>query len=173
MEMLAPRAALSLLHSTFLPHSQQPGDDERNLIVYASRPLGSRRGVGNEDEVMEALEQVALEEGLSLYRFNGAEEGFAKGIEVFSRAKVVVGAHGAALTNTVFCSPGTVLVEARLPEAGFDMFEHIAASVGVAYRAVMLPLNQYDSQLMLDAGAMAEAVRQALHGAVAAAAAAQ
>jgi capsular polysaccharide biosynthesis protein len=55
-------------------------------------------------------------------------------IEAFRRARVVVGAHGAGLTNVLFCRPDTIIVEI-FPEGGVhgSAFHRLASFLDFPY----------------------------------------
>ena len=56
-------------------------------------------------------------------------------IRLFAEAAVVVAAHGAALTNVAFCSPGAVVVELFAPDYVNTCYWALTAEVdGVEYR---------------------------------------
>jgi capsular polysaccharide biosynthesis protein len=52
---------------------------------------------------------------LAVRVFHGQHTTLRDTIETFARARVVVGAHGAALTNAMFCPPGAGVVEIGMP----------------------------------------------------------
>ena len=58
------------------------------------------------------------------------------------RFQVVLGVHGGALTNTLFCRPGALLIE-----LGFDLdmtrhYQHMAAALSLRYTQVLLQPDQ-------------------------------
>jgi len=81
--------------------------DSDQLCLYVQRKAGSSDGrqVVNEAELLDVLHQAGFEcvqaETLSV----------VEQANLFSRASVVVAAHGAALTNIMFCKPGTRVIE--------------------------------------------------------------
>ncbi|HUE98854.1 MAG TPA: glycosyltransferase 61 family protein [Anaerolineales bacterium] len=79
-------------------YSKQPW---RN--IYLARRQG-RRALGNRDEV----ELMLLKQGFEIVEIEGASLDFQ--IELFSQAALVVAPTGAALTNMLFCQPGTEVV---------------------------------------------------------------
>ena len=100
------------------------------LRLYVRRPEGVRRGISNEAELLPLLEAADIEpvamEGRSIREQAG----------LLARADVVVGPHGAALTNTVFCRPGTELVE-LLSRHVYPYYYGLAACCGLVYHAVL------------------------------------
>ncbi|MEG5066506.1 tetratricopeptide repeat protein [Microcoleus sp. B3-A4] len=77
--------------------------------IYISRSKARYRRVLNEEDVVEVLENFGfvsiLPESLSL----------AEQIAHFYHAEVIVAAHGSGLTNTIFCSQGTKVIELVSP----------------------------------------------------------
>lgn len=70
----------------------------------------------NDQELCEHLASLARDFGLTFEVFDGSASGFSGAASQFPRAMMVVGVHGAGLANTLFCRPGTVLLELGLPE---------------------------------------------------------
>lgn len=55
-------------------------------------------------------------------------------IRIFSRAKVVIGNHGAALSNLMFCPAGTQVLEFR--PVSFPCYSNLAQRLGLKYHAM-------------------------------------
>jgi capsular polysaccharide biosynthesis protein len=99
------RWACRLLRERLVHSPAGSGAAEGKRRIYISRSDARKRRVLNEDEVMNCL----------------SNHGFAKVIldgktvreqaEIFSSAELVVAPHGAGLTNSLFCSEGTAVVE--------------------------------------------------------------
>ena len=106
------------------------GTDRPRRRLYLARPEGVRRGVANEAGMLPLLEAAGIErvvmEGLSV----------AEQARLLADADVVVAAHGGALTNTVFCRPGTYVVE-LLSTHVYPYYYGLAASCGHVYHAVL------------------------------------
>ena len=56
---------------------------------------------------------------------------------IFGSAEVVVGAHGAALTNLVFCRPGTLVVELFSPAYVNPCYRDLCVAAGLRHAAVI------------------------------------
>ena len=56
---------------------------------------------------------------------------------IFGSAEVVVGAHGAALTNLVFCRPGTLVVELFSPAYVNPCYRDLCMAAGLRHAAVI------------------------------------
>lgn len=100
--------------------------------LYVSRRHAAGRRVVNEAEILPVLERHAIEvvhaETLS----------FADQVELFSSASLVLAVHGAGMSNTVFCAPGTRVLEMRSPMHFNECFSTIAAGGGLEYRSIVL-----------------------------------
>ncbi len=102
-----PGWAMDFLRREFLkgiiPSSSYP------KRIYISRSKARYRRVLNEEDVFDVLEQFGfvsiLPESMSL----------AEQIAHFYHAEVIVAAHGSGLTNTIFCRPGTKVIELVSP----------------------------------------------------------
>ena len=57
--------------------------------------------------------------------------------EIFGSAEVVVGAHGAALTNLVFCRPGTRVVELFSPAYVNPCYRDLCVAANLRHAAVV------------------------------------
>lgn len=102
--------------------------------------------VSREDAVRrKALNEIELEE----YLIN---KGFIKVIPsllsikqqayLFANADFVVGTHGAALANLVFCEPGTKVLEIVAPKFQWKLFSKLASQVQLEYRMVAANSSQ-------------------------------
>lgn len=102
-----PEGTIKFLRQTFLP--QVSMTKTSNQKIYVSRARASNRQLINESEVNELLTKegfitVFLEEMSVLEQ-----------IALFMNASIIVAPHGSGLTNLVFCSPNTKVVELFSP----------------------------------------------------------
>lgn len=95
-------------------------------VIYVGRQ-GSTRALENEDWLASTLQELGFVTPV-LHRMPVSEQ-----IEVFRRARVVVGPHGAGLSGIAFMAPGSHVVEIT----SGDLFEHcyrrLAAAAGLDY----------------------------------------
>lgn len=96
--------------------------------IYISRAGVTRRRVTNEQEVMAVLKHFCFEE------VRPEQLSFREQAELFASAEMVVGSTGAALSNIVFCHPGSSLLS-LLPYDGLvpHVFYSLACAVGMKY----------------------------------------
>ncbi|MGL5509476.1 MAG: glycosyltransferase family 61 protein, partial [Microcoleaceae cyanobacterium] len=103
------RKSLMALRQTFLPAINQLAVNQFNKQlpkrIYLSRQGAKHRNVLNEEAVVNMLCQYGFTI-LNLENFSVLEQ-----IEIFAQAEIIVGPHGSALTNIIFCTAGTKIVE--------------------------------------------------------------
>ncbi|CAM9186399.1 unnamed protein product [Discosporangium mesarthrocarpum] len=160
-ELLPPRAGLEMIRRTLVAEALTT--QEQTLLVLVYRNPQGKRGMVNHPDVVEALKRAADMSGLEFVVFDGVREGVAGAVKVFSRARAVVGVHGAGLANCVFCRSGTALIEIRLPEPEFNMFQHLAAALDLFYvGSEVLSPNQFESRVFVNTTSLEQAVYKAV-----------
>ncbi len=94
--------------------------------VYISRSNAISRQVINEDEVMDLLSKYGFQ------KYNLENQSLEQNAALFNEANIVVGAHGAGLTDIVFCNNTSVveLFGSRVKPP----YRRIAAELGLEYR---------------------------------------
>ncbi|MEP0984908.1 glycosyltransferase family 61 protein [Ekhidna sp.] len=102
-----PSWACQFVKDTFLPTNERKSTTKRRL--YISRKIsttkGYRRYVVNEKEVLFYLESLGFEQVIM------EDYSVVRQAKLFSESEIIVAAHGAALTNVIFCKPGTKVFE--------------------------------------------------------------
>ena len=88
------------LRNTFINNKNISGE----RLIYISRK-NTKQGIDNEDELIKILSS------LGFIIFSPEDYNLDRQIEAFTNAKIVIGLHGAGLTNMLFCPLGTVIVE--------------------------------------------------------------
>lgn len=88
---------------------------DKEILLYCSRHSpearhGRKITQENETQIIEVLNQYALEKNLEFYLLTGQEPdgtttSISKQYELFSNAKLVVGAHGGVMSNLIFLDP--------------------------------------------------------------------
>ncbi|MDQ7250230.1 glycosyltransferase family 61 protein [Dongia sedimenti] len=92
-------------------------------------PRTGPRQVRNEAELRAALDRF----GFETYDFRKVDDEAA----YFAEAEIVVGAHGAGMTNLIFCQPGTWVLELLPSDHVWPYFYTIADSAGAAYHYIV------------------------------------
>lgn len=95
--------------------------------IHVSRRGASFRRVTNEAEVSALLARHGFEEIL------GGQLSVAEQRRCFREAAVVVGVHGAAMTNLVYCEPGTRVLEFFAPDYVSLEYWTLASRAGLEY----------------------------------------
>ncbi len=97
---------IEFLRNSFLPHAQalfsRYNFPEKICI---SRKDATSRRIVNEDEIF------ALFEARGFTKISMTGLTFMQQVALFHHAKIIVAGHGSALTNLIFCEPGTKVVE--------------------------------------------------------------
>lgn len=101
MLLCAPLSNIEFLRRKFL--LEEPKVTNKRL--YISRKLADKRRVLNEDKLMKMLQSYGFE-FILLENLSVIEQ-----VNLFASAEIIIGPHGAGLTNTVFCRPGTKIIE--------------------------------------------------------------
>ncbi|MEK0193585.1 tetratricopeptide repeat protein, partial [Microcoleus anatoxicus] len=96
--------ATDFLRSKFLPVAAK-SKSEQPERVYITRRMAGYRKIINEDEVVEVLK------ALGFVTITAESMSIAEKISLLSSAKVVLGLSGGGMTNLLFCSPGTKVIE--------------------------------------------------------------
>jgi len=120
------REAIDYLRATILDklNAQSPLRPGSRKIYISRRDATSRR-ILNEAEIETRLRALGFE-CLCLGDLPVLEQ-----LRAFAEARVVVAAHGASLTNIVFSSAGTSMVEIFPEDFYFECYQELAAKVGV------------------------------------------
>ncbi|MDX1376912.1 MAG: glycosyltransferase 61 family protein [Burkholderiales bacterium] len=127
-----PRMALGIdwLRARVARLRAAPG--EANALLYASRREQAKRRLVNEDAV------EAMLAGMGFRVIVPGEMRVAEQIDAFSRARVVVAPHGAALANMAFAPPGAALVEITSRAIEYmDEMRFLAAAAGQQVRSLV------------------------------------
>jgi capsular polysaccharide biosynthesis protein len=104
--------------------------------LYVSRSDASVRRVVNEAELVPALRKLGFEVVVP------GRLSFEQQVAAFAGASVIVGPHGAGLTNMVFAPPGARVVELIAGRTPMVFFDALAESCGHAFRRLVCPSAQ-------------------------------
>lgn len=103
-----PEGTIRFLRQTFLPQINLAATAKLQKI-YVSRARSQHRQLINEAEVSSLLERQGFK---TVYL---EEMSVLEQVATFANAKVVIAPHGSGMTNLVFCSPDTKIVELFSP----------------------------------------------------------
>ncbi len=93
---------LRMVQAAFAASAESPTPHRR---VFVSRGKAARRNLVNEDEIWTTLEKAGFE------RVYMEDLSFEDQVLLMRETAILVGPHGAGLTNMIFCSPGADVVE--------------------------------------------------------------
>ena len=106
LSMYCPQWNLDFLRDLFIPIAEEQVDSSKFAEkIFISRQKASKRKMVNEDEIF------ALFEAKGFKRYCLEDLTFLEQVALFNQATHIVAAHGSALTNILFCKPGTFLME--------------------------------------------------------------
>lgn len=100
-------------------------------MIYISRSDATKRQITNESEVISFLS----ERGFSPVVLSGMS--WQDQVSLFKGANIVIGPHGAGLTNIAYCKPGTKVIEIATPEYFNPCFYTLAAAAYCDYRLLI------------------------------------
>lgn len=111
-------------------------DSYKNKIfpdkIYINRKDGhTLRYIINEEEIEFKLKKNGFAS------ITMSDYSFIDQVKIFNNAKTIIGLHGAAFANLVFCRPSTKILEIKPDNAG-DMFKNLAILNKLSYKDVTL-----------------------------------
>ena len=106
---------------------------EDRLVLYVSRRTARTRRFANDTDLVNLLR----EHQYKVIDFDGMDD-MTTTIQLFQRAAIVIGVHGAGLVNTLFCHAGTTVVELGFPHTATRHYEHMAKSLDLRYHRILL-----------------------------------
>lgn len=116
------RSICAWLRQHFLRSTPKP-----SRRLYLSRADASMRRIANETEMLELLEPLGFEKIVI-----GASSVLEQA-ELFAQAQVVIAPHSASLTNLVFCSPGTRVLDLMPEDRLRTYYWELSACMGLDY----------------------------------------
>lgn len=156
---------LSRFLDLLVPPLESSAGDRSGELLYISRNESSMRRILNEEEILPGLRDLGFK------IMSPGTLPLSAQIDAFRNARIILAAHGAGLTNILFCRPKTVLIEI-FPEGGVhgSAFMRMASQLNFGYYYVVgakvenaqSRKNPNNSDLVLDKSAFLSFVRQAL-----------
>ena len=113
-----PEWIIKWINETFLSHGRQFNCNEKIFIDRSDSAFSNRQFINNR-EIINFLEN----EGFTSYKVG--QLSFREQVYLFSNAKMVIGAHGAAFANLAFCKKNTKILEIK-PKKHPNFFQHIS-----------------------------------------------
>ena len=117
---------IEFLRNTFLPKNWRE-IAPRGRRLYITRGLASYRRVLNEDDVVNFLKKRGFEVA-AMEMMSVSEQAV-----VMASCDVVVAPHGGGMSNLIFCSPGTKIIEIYSPELVATYFWKLSNQLNLDY----------------------------------------
>ena len=130
-----PKWVLAWIRETFLPMAKTPDSFQAAPWIYVARGKSPRRRILNEDEWIRHLESLGF---TTIYPEDFSLE---EQIWIFAHAEWVVGAHGAGLTNLIWCQSGTRVWEIFLNDHFNPAYWSISNTLGLSYHVARYSLS--------------------------------
>lgn len=112
------------------------GSAHSSELIYVSREDAVSRRVANENVIPSKYNKVVLT-GVS----------FERQVQLFRNAKVIIGPHGAGMTNMIWAQPGCRIIE-FFGRYHNDCFQKLAATLGHEYIGIVCePANRSDMKV--------------------------
>jgi len=109
---------------------QEP-EQNQDLIIYISREKYIRSTPKlDEEQLLASLEKAFPSYSLEIF---SGKESLEETVRMFRRAKIILGAHGAGLTNMIFSQPNTIIGEVTQTSNPLFLFWHISQAMDHEY----------------------------------------
>jgi len=141
---LVPRDNIRVLQKAIRSRVIVP--DCRVRKVYISRRLESNRAVVNEDEI----EHLVQRYGFEICYFEKLP--FSEQMQIVAESRVVMGVHGAGMSNIIAGSPGLKVIELSNPNWFNPCYSRLALQLGFEYAYTML--NRTEQGISADISAI-------------------
>jgi hypothetical protein len=141
---------------------------ERPYIVFAHRGYSSskiRSFIGGQKTIntLTTLLQKELESTHDVLAVETGDLSLLEQVQLFRYSDGVVGPHGAALSNIVFCRPGSIVVELPTTEhSSMSFFQDISASLGLLHTIVPSAACDKEERYNMTDSKMHQVVKTAL-----------
>ena len=110
-----------------------PFESGSSNSLYISRGDSLRRPIQNESDVQSLVEAY----GMDVRQLSGMS--VREQISLFARAGIVVAAHGAGLTNLMWCQEGTIVVELMPDRHRIPCFRNICQQRNLQHHVILCP----------------------------------
>ncbi|MEA5496179.1 tetratricopeptide repeat protein [Limnoraphis robusta] len=140
LELKTPKWSINFLRNSFLPHNNFRHSNQKR--IYISRKKSNSRKVINEEEVIKFLNKFDVE-SVRLESMTIKEQ-----VSCMRNAEVVIAPHGSGLTNLIFCSPATKVIEFVVPSYPVICYWELSSMCNLEYYYLIgEPLNKASSTI--------------------------
>lgn len=119
------------IRNFFLKDKKYSIIENDKIFIDRSDSLFNHNQIQNYKEITEILEKFNFK------RIQLSNLSFYEQINLFNNAKEIVGAHGAGLTNIIFCKPGTKIIEFNTPSFRCNLFKNISKINNLYYNSIL------------------------------------
>eukprot|EP01060_Flectonema_neradi_P025907 TRINITY_DN34765_c0_g1_i1.p1 TRINITY_DN34765_c0_g1~~TRINITY_DN34765_c0_g1_i1.p1 ORF type:complete len:657 (+),score=145.79 TRINITY_DN34765_c0_g1_i1:69-2039(+) len=113
-------------------------DTPQDYLIYLGRKDTSMRNLSNQAEVIEMLKDYAAQRQMQFHDYSKPMKSVKETRKLFEHARVVVGIHGGAMSNLVFCKPATIVVELGFQTPYAHDYIHMSAAIHFSHTLVLL-----------------------------------
>ena len=144
-------------------HRHNDISTKRDTIIYVQRL--NRRTLKQDTVLDKFLQHLAIENNINYERFSDdisidGNRNLNDTVLLFQRSVLVIGAHGAGLSNILFAQPNTSIIEIQCPPPWTaSTFRHVSYKLGMRFHSVMGhpidgldPLSQRPTTIHCDKG---------------------
>jgi capsular polysaccharide biosynthesis protein len=113
-------------------------DKDKNYphFFYISRRDAPRRKVNNEEKLILMLQKI------NIYSIEISNYSLDEVVYLFRNAKLVVSSHSAALTNILFCKPGTKIIECSTKSTFLPYYSELAKVLNLDYHCLLSEIDE-------------------------------
>ena len=111
---------LKSIRKIFLQNSSLNKKKNENIFIDRSDSIFNHNKLVNNLEIIDYLKKKEF------LIIKLSELSFNEQIKIFNEAKIIIGSHGAGLTNLIFCEPSTKVIEIGNPNFDCDVFRNIS-----------------------------------------------
>jgi len=126
-----PNWIIKWLKDSFIKNKKHVNNKKKIYIERKDSSNPNIRTITNEEEIKNYLLKN------NFVSLNLSDINFSDQVDLFHKADCVVGLHGAGFANTVFCQPGTKIVEFRSPDAG-PVIGNLAKNNDLNYQSIII-----------------------------------
>lgn len=128
----------------FLNSIFSAGQEKGAKLLFVGRGKGDRRPLEEAERIWTGLQKLGFAQ-IEPEKMSVAEQARA-----FRSARVIVGAHGAALANLVFCRPGTQVIELFSPLYVNACYRNLSLAAGLLHGGVIGNGRDWELSLSFD-----------------------
>jgi hypothetical protein len=135
--LLVPRKKLNYMSEYRLELENRLSFGQQNSTKPRTRIFIGRKNLPRGDSKTE-LELFSMLEEFGFSQINPSDLSFNEQVQAFAEAEFIVSLHGGALSNLIFCSPGTRVIEVFNHEYRTYPFARISQELGLQYTSLEL-----------------------------------